>query len=85
MSKCRKMLEGTGAGVEKLMRLIETQSLKTLVKWTTDYAKRHFLPIYEKHFSHDDRPRVAIAAARVLCFLARRNNFLDMIRYGIER
>lgn len=64
MSKYRKMLEGSGEGVEKLMRLIETQSLKTLVKWTTDYAERHFLPIYEKHFPNDDRPRVAIAAAR---------------------
>jgi hypothetical protein len=50
MSKYRQMLDGSGEGVEKLMRLIETQSLKTLVKWTTDYAERDFLPIYEKHF-----------------------------------
>ncbi len=64
MSKCCKMLAGSGEGVEKLMRLIETQSLKTLVKWTTDYAGQNFLPIYEKHFPYDDRPRVSIAAAR---------------------
>lgn len=64
MSKYRKMLEGSGEGVGKLMRLIQTQSLKTLVKWTTDYDEQHFLPMYEKHFPYDDRPRVAIAAAR---------------------
>lgn len=64
MSKYRKMLCGSGEGVEKLMRLIETQSLKTLVRWTTDYAEQHFLPIYEKHIPNDNRPRLAIAAAR---------------------
>lgn len=64
MSKLRKMLEGNGEGIEKLMRLIETQSLQTLMRWTTEYAALHLLPIYVKYVPDDDRPAQALAAGK---------------------
>jgi hypothetical protein len=64
MNKPRKMLEGSGVGVDKLMHLIETQSLTTVVQWTTDYAQKVFLPIYSKHFPFDERPANALFSAR---------------------
>ncbi|MGB7595808.1 MAG: putative immunity protein [Erysipelotrichaceae bacterium] len=49
--------------VISLMRLIETQSKATLVKWSTDYVEKHILPIYENAYPTDDRPRLALRNA----------------------
>lgn len=43
-----------------LMRLIETQSKSTLIKWSTDYVKMNILPVYEGAFPQDTRPRDAL-------------------------
>lgn len=68
MSKMRKMLEGNGTGVDKLIHLIETQSVHTVMRWTTDYAKRKLLPIYAKYIPDDGRPVQALAAGELfLC------------------
>lgn len=65
MKKYRKMLSNwQAAPIEGLMRLIETQSKETLVNWAVDYAEHYFLPIYEKPYPQDDRPRLALEYAR---------------------
>jgi len=46
------------------MRIIETQSKQTLVKWCCDYAENFMLPIYRKHFPDDARPFAAVGAAK---------------------
>ena len=46
------------------MKLIETQSKATLAHWAIDYSKRIILPIWDKHYPHDPRPRNALRAAR---------------------
>jgi hypothetical protein len=46
-----------------LMRLIETQSKPTLVKWSTGYVEEHILPIYENAYPTDIRPRDALRNA----------------------
>ena len=43
-----------------LTRLIETQSKKTLTKWSTGYVEKHILPIYEAAYPSDTRPRAAL-------------------------
>ena len=35
------------------MRLIETQSKTTIVKWCNEYAREHISPIYEKDYPED--------------------------------
>ena len=52
------------APIERLMRLIETQSKETLVNWAVDYAEAHFLPIYTKQYPQDQRPKLALDYAR---------------------
>lgn len=52
------------APIEGLMRLIETQSKATLVKWAADYAEEQILPIYLKHYPLDERPQLALEYAR---------------------
>jgi hypothetical protein len=47
-----------------LMRLVETQSKKTVANWTLDYAEQKILPLFEKHCPNDERPAHAIIAAR---------------------
>lgn len=65
MPKYRKMLSDINATyLQSLMRLIETQSKKTLANWCIDYAEGHILPIYEKSYPGDNRPRNALDAAR---------------------
>ena len=49
--------------LQSLMRLIETQSKTTLAHWSIDYAREHILPIYEKAYPGDDRPKNALNAA----------------------
>lgn len=65
MTKLRKML-GTANSpyIISLMRLIETQSKVTIAKWCLDYTEQNILPIYEKAYPQDFRPRNAIDASR---------------------
>ncbi|MGL4373257.1 MAG: putative immunity protein [Turicibacter sp.] len=56
MAKIRKMLGKVDSpAIVSLMRLIETQSKNTIVRWCNDYAREHILPIYEKDYPLDDR------------------------------
>jgi len=65
MPKLRKMLGAADSPyIISLMRLIETQSKATIAKWCMDYCEEHILPIFEKHYPNDCRPRCAIIAAR---------------------
>lgn len=65
MAKLRKILGAADSPyIVSLMRLIETQSKATIAKWCLDYAEENILPIYEKAFPQDFRPRSAIAASR---------------------
>lgn len=65
MPKPRKMLTDCNAPyIVALMRLIETQSKVTIANWCVSYAEAHLLPIWEKHYPADERPRAAIQAAR---------------------
>ena len=65
MAKLRKMLGSIDdPSIVAMMRLIETQSKATLVKWSVDYADQHFLGIYEKAYADDSRLRDIISAVR---------------------
>lgn len=65
MSKVQKMLgRADSPYIVSLMRLIETQSKATIARWCMDYAEEHILPIYEKSFPVDSRPKEALTAAR---------------------
>jgi len=65
MAKLRKMLGVADSPyIVSLMRLIETQSKNTLANWCIDYTEAHVLPIYEKAYPSDTRPRDALDAAR---------------------
>jgi hypothetical protein len=46
--------------IVSLMRLIETQSKPTLCRWATGYVKEHILPVYERAYPADPRPRDAL-------------------------
>jgi len=63
--KYRKMLTDWQASyIQSLMRLIETQSKTTIVNWCIDYAEMRLTPIYAKAYPDDNRPTLAIVAAR---------------------
>ncbi|NLM37612.1 MAG: hypothetical protein GX202_05745 [Firmicutes bacterium] len=63
--KLRKMLGDVNAPCTvALMRLIDTQSKQTICNWCIDYAEAKILPIFEKHYPDDPRPRNALQAAR---------------------
>lgn len=65
MGKLRKMLGRKDSPyIISLMRLLETQSKATIAHWCIGYAEAHILPIYEKEYPHDFRPRSALAASR---------------------
>lgn len=65
MHKPRKMLGDWEAPyVQSLMKLIETQSKATIANWCISYAEENILPIFEKAFTDDARPRAALNAAR---------------------
>ncbi len=56
MPKLRKMLGNADSPVcVSMMRLIETQSAKTLASWALGYAKRNYLPLYHKEYPDDMR------------------------------
>ena len=63
--KARKMLgDWQSPYIRSLMELIETQSKITIAGWCLDYTEENILPIYEKTFPDDSRPRSALNAAR---------------------
>lgn len=65
MKKPRKMLGSADSPyIVSLMRLIETQSKATIASWCMDYAETHILPIYERAYPDDPRPRSALEASR---------------------
>ncbi|NPV07806.1 MAG: hypothetical protein HPY83_07560 [Anaerolineae bacterium] len=65
MPKARKMLSDWNAPcIQSLVKQIETQSKATLAHWAIDYAERHILPLWAKHYPDDLRPQKALNAAR---------------------
>lgn len=65
MNKPKKMLgDWRDPQIQSLMRLIETQSKKSVALWCICYAQEQILPIYEKHCPGDNRPEKALLAAR---------------------
>ena len=64
-NKLRKMLGDVNApSCVALRELIDTQSKDTIQKWCLGYATKKMLPIFEKHYPGDERPRNAVNAAR---------------------
>ncbi|MGL5380355.1 putative immunity protein [Clostridium sp.] len=56
MAKVKKMIGKVDSQyIVSLMKLIETQSKKTIVRWCNEYARDHILPIYEKDYPNDQR------------------------------
>lgn len=65
MAAPRKMLGKVDSPyILSLMRLIETQSKATIMRWCITYADANILPLYEKHLPEDARPRLALVAAQ---------------------
>ena len=65
MLKLRKILGAADSPcIVSLMRLIETLSKATIAGWCMDYCEKRILPVFEKHYHEDGRPRHAIAALR---------------------
>lgn len=63
MAKVRKMLgKADSPYIISLMKLIETQSKNTIVKWCNEYARENILSIYEKDYPEDYRLRNALNA-----------------------
>jgi hypothetical protein len=61
--------------IASLARLIETQSKATLIRWATGYAGAHIVPIYERAYPEDTRPRDALTNA--IGWLEGRVKFVD--------
>jgi hypothetical protein len=62
--KLRKTLGDANApSAVALRELIDTQSKDTIRRWCLDYAEAKMLPIFEKHYPDDSRPRNAVNAA----------------------
>jgi hypothetical protein len=65
MAKPRKMLSNIDAPfLRSLMALIATQSKVTIANWCIGYCEEDILPIYEKAYPDDKRPRHALNAAK---------------------
>ena len=63
MAKLRKMLcKIDSPECAALMALMETQSKKTLASWAVEYAKTHYLPLYETQCPEDPRLRGTVSA-----------------------
>ncbi len=63
--KTRKMLSDWQASyIQELVAQIDTQSKTTLARWALAYAESVILPLWERHFPHDARPKNALMAAR---------------------
>lgn len=64
VAKLRKMLgRADDPEIIALMRLMETQSRRTLACFAADYARENWLPVYEAHCPQDGRVREALDAA----------------------
>jgi len=50
--------------ISSLALLAEAQSKRTLCLWSLDYAEAHLLPVFEREFPDDTRPREALANSR---------------------
>ncbi len=50
--------------IASLLRLVKTQSKRTLCDWSIAYAQKHLLPIFEQSYPNDLRPRNALLNAR---------------------
>jgi len=65
MPKTRKMLSNLDAPyIQSAVKLIETQSKKTLVNWAVDYSEQVLLPLWNQYYPDDARPKNAITDAR---------------------
>lgn len=65
MPKVRKMLSDWNASyIQSIVKAMETQSKNTLIQWVVDYAEANLLPLWQKYFSLDPRPRNSLKAAR---------------------
>jgi len=62
--------------MQSIMGLIETQSKTTIGVWGISYAQEHILPIYEKAYPNDPRPREALASAKA--YFAGKIKFSDV-------
>ncbi|MDR1185375.1 MAG: hypothetical protein LBK67_11360 [Coriobacteriales bacterium] len=82
--RLRKMLGSRDAScTQSLLNLIETQDKMTICTWCIDYAKAHFLPIFERRCPGDDRLRKALEAARdYLSDRAKFSEVKSIIWYG---
>lgn len=61
MIKLRKTLGNfEDPEISALARVAETQSKRTLCIWSIQFAQEHLLPIYERSFPDDPRPRNAL-------------------------
>ncbi len=49
--------------IQSLLKIIESQSKTTLLKWVLDYSEKHLLPLWDQYYPEDLRPQKAIAAA----------------------
>ena len=64
MPKYRKMLSDWDVPyIQSLLRLIETQSKTTLINWSVGYADIVILPLWNKYYPKDLRPKRALLAA----------------------
>lgn len=62
MQKLQKTLGNFDCpNIRSLAQLAETQSKRTLCFWSIDYAEAHLLPVFEREFPDDTRPREALA------------------------
>ena len=50
--------------IRSLAQLAETQSKRTLCIWSIGYAEANLLPVFERAFPDDPRPRTALENAR---------------------
>lgn len=64
MVKYRKMLNNWDAiYVQKIVKLMESQSKLTIIKWALNYSYEHLLPIWLRSYPEDNRPLEALVAA----------------------
>lgn len=65
MKKLRKTLGNFDCQqIRSLARLAETQSKRTLCLWSINYAEAYLLPVFERAFPDDTRPREALINSR---------------------
>jgi hypothetical protein len=65
MPKYRKMLTDWNAPyIQRLVRVMETQSKQTVANWVCDYAEEIMVPIWVKSYPKDNRPQLALDYAK---------------------